>query len=407
MTISVEYPGFSFDVTKRDPKSRARLGVLKTPHGSIQTPNYIFCGTKASVRNMSPRQLREAKTDIILANTYHLMVQPGADLVQKMGGLHKFTGWDGPMMTDSGGFQIFSLGHGTEGTQEIKGSGAGGKGKSLLKITEEGAAFRSYKDGRILSVTPESSIETQVKLGADLIYQFDECTAYHHDQSYTAASMDRSCRWGDRSLAKFAEMDSQNQAVYGIVQGGIFENLRIASAEWTKDRPFFGTAIGGCLGTHKDEMGVIVNCMPHTHPDRPVHMLGIGKVDDVFNFVKLGIDTFDCVIPTRMARHGWALTKGVKDQRLNLRNARFADDPTPLDPDGLLGGLYMAEEFSRAYLHHLIKAGELLAMQIITQYNIAMVNLLMREVRAGLETDTLDQVAQDWLGPDYKSAIRV
>lgn len=388
------YDNFAFNIEHRDPASRARVGTLVTPHGTIETPNYIFCGTKGAIKNLSAHQMREAKTDIILGNTYHLMIQPGADLVHKMGGLHKFNRWDGPMMTDSGGFQIFSMGHGSI-ADEIKGRNQK-RDKSLLEITEEGARFKSYWSGDILNLTPEASIDIQRKLGADLIYQFDECTAYHVDREYTASSMERSHRWGDRSLAEFERGHNGAQALYGIVQGGVYEDLRAASCAYTKDRPFFGTAIGGCLGGSEEEMNEVVSwCAPQIHPDRPVHLLGIGRIRDVFTFVRQGIDTFDCVSPTRIARHGWALQKGGPDDRMNLRNAKFKDDPTPLDAES---DLPYSREYSKAYLHHLLKVGELLALQIIAQHNVSVINRLMREVRAAIRAGTLDDLEKEWLG---------
>jgi len=244
----LKYPNFSFDIKHRDPKSRARIGTLKTPHGEIETPNYIFCGTKAAIKAVAPAQMREAKTDIILANTYHLMLQPGADVIEKMGGLHKFMQWDGPMLTDSGGFQVFSLGEGTM-ANEIKGKNSGKhENKSLLGISEDGCVFRSYVNGEKIKLTPESAMDIQRKLGADLLMQFDECTPYHVTKDYTARSMEMSIRWGDRSLAEFERTDTGAQAVYGIIQGGVYKDLRKTSAEYTKDRDFFGTAVGGCLG---------------------------------------------------------------------------------------------------------------------------------------------------------------
>lgn len=390
-----EYPNFSFEITKRDEKSRARLGTLNTPHGSIQTPNYIFCGTKATVKNVSPCQLKEAKTDIILSNTYHLMLQPGADLVEKMGGLHKFMGWDGPMLTDSGGFQVFSLGEGTM-ANEIKGKNAKGHdNRNLISITEEGCAFRSYIDGRKITLTPESAMDIQRKLGADLLMQFDECTPYHVDKEYTARSMEMSVRWGDRCLTQFSRHDDGAQAVYGIVQGGVYEDLRKYSAEYTKDRPFFGTAIGGCLGGTDEEMHrVVASSVPYIHEDRPVHFLGIGQIKDVFRFVRLGIDTFDCVIPTRLARHGSAYIKGGERETINLKNACYREDHSPLDERVAIPA---SCNFSKAYLHHLIKADELLATQILAQHNIATINMLMREVREAIATDTLDELEREWL----------
>lgn len=396
----LKYPNFGFDITLQRPGQRARLGTLKTPHGTIETPNYIFCGTKAAIKSLSPSQMREAKTDIILANTYHLMLQPGADLIEKMGGLHKFTGWDGPMLTDSGGFQVFSLGEGTM-ANEIKGKKSGGgdgdRNKSLMGITEEGASFRSYVDGRKINLTPEDAMDIQRKLGADLLMQFDECTPYHVDKEYTARSMEMSMRWGDRCLKQFERHDNGAQAVYGIVQGGVHEDLRRASSAYTKDRAFFGTAVGGCLGGTDEEMyNAALWALEGTAQERPVHFLGIGRIKDVFTFVRLGVDTFDCVIPTRLARHGTAFLKGQKGETINLKNARFRDDPEPLD--GRID-LPCSNYFSKAYIHHLLKAGEILGMQLLAQHNVATINMLMREVREAIRNDTLDQLEKEWL-PD-------
>lgn len=393
----MEYPNFSFEVQAKNKNSRARVGVLRTPHGDIPTPNYIFCGTKATVKNVSPCQLKEARTDIILSNTYHLMLQPGADLIEKMGGLHKFMGWDAPMLTDSGGFQVFSLGEGTM-ANEIKGKGnkaMPGK-KNLMEINEEGCVFRSYVDGKKIKLTPEYSMEIQRKLGADLLMQFDECTPYHVDKDYTARSMEMSIRWGDRCLAEFARHNNGAQGLYGIVQGGVYSDLRRISAEYTKDRPFFGTAIGGCLGGTDEEMHTVVAAsVPHIHPSRPVHFLGIGRIRDIFRFVRLGIDTFDCVIPTRLARHGTAFLKGEPKETINLNNAKYREDHTPLDERM---GIPASMNFPKAYIHHLLKADELLATQILAQHNIATINTLMREVRAAIMAGTLDDLEKEWRG---------
>ena len=388
------YQNFSFDITHRDKKTAARIGLLKTPHGTIETPNYIFCGTKATVKGLSPAQLHEAKTDIILSNTYHLMLQPGADLVEKMGGLHKFMQWNGPLLTDSGGFQVFSMGHGSI-TDEIKGRNKGHDNKSLLEITEEGAVFRSYVDGQKINLTPEASMEIQRKLGADLLMQFDECTSYGDSREYTARSMEMSMRWGDRCLTQFDRTDNGAQGLYGIVQGGVHEDLRRVSAEYTKDRPFFGTALGGCLGGTDDEMGGIVGwSMPYIHPNRPVHFLGIGRIRDVFTFVRMGIDTFDCVIPTRLARHGVAFIRGLSGETINLKNAQYREDHTPLDETG---DIPASNGFSKAYIHHLLKSKELLAVQILAQHNVATINRLMREIRQSIKDGKLDKLEKQWL----------
>jgi queuine tRNA-ribosyltransferase len=401
MQGKLTYPNFSFDIHHTDKKSGARLGTLNTPHGSIETPNYIFCGTKATIKGLTPDQVREARTDIILANTYHLMLQPGSKLIAKMGGLHKFMDWHGPMLTDSGGFQVFSLGEGTM-ANEIKGKNAGKhENKSLMEITEEGCVVRSYVDGSKKTLTPESAMDIQRELGADLLMQFDECTPYHVDKDYTARSMEMSMRWGDRCLTQFQRHDNGAQGVYGIVQGGVHSDLRKISAAYTADRPFFGTAVGGCLGGSDAEMETVVGAsLPFADPSRPVHFLGIGQIKDVFRFVRMGVDTFDCVIPTRLARHGNAYVQlakeqGGKGETINLKNARYRDDHTPLDEKN---NIPASCNFSKAYIHHLFKANEMLGMQIVSQHNIATMNRLMREVRAAIKAGTLDALQKEWLG---------
>ncbi len=402
--------GFGFDVIGRDSGSAARTGILTTPHGAVETPNFIFCATKAAIKGLTPLQMRELGAQIILSNTYHLMIQPGADVIEGQNGLHRFTGWDGPMLTDSGGFQIFSMGHGSV-ADEIKGrrnqasGGAGERQASLLNIDEEGATFRSYLDGSKIFLSPEKSIEIQRKLGADLIVQFDECTPFHVDKTYTANSMRLSHRWGDRSLAEFQRGDDGSQQLYGIVQGGVYPDLRRESSEYTRDREFFGTAIGGSLGAHRDQMMEVVSwCMPHLAADRPVHLLGIGGLIDILMAVKLGIDSFDCVAPTRIARHGWALHQGPSEpgNRINLRNARFRDDHRPLDENSdcpISGG------YSRAYLHHLIRAGEPLGPILLSAHNVRTMMRLMQEIRRAIPNGGLDAVASAWLAePSGKQA---
>jgi queuine tRNA-ribosyltransferase len=392
------YPNHDFTIEFKDPNSRARIAKLKTPHGTIETPNYIFCGTKAALRCMTSRQAAEAGADIHLVNTYHLVVQPGADIVEKLGGAHGMTGWTGPMMTDSGGFQIFAFGEGTV-ADEIKGRRKQNpKDRLLLDITEEGAVFKSYINGEKFILTPESSIDAQRKIGADLIYCLDECPPYHLDRDYMAKSMEMSHRWEDRSFEEFKRHNNGSQALYGIVQGGVYEDLRRESCDYVSSRDFFGTAIGGSLGVTVDQIydQVVSWCMPFIPEDRPVHLLGIGSFRDVFEGVRMGIDTFDCVTPTRIARHGWALMKGAENERMNLRNGRYRDDPTPLDHTQ---DHYYSQTFSKGYLHHLIKSHEPLAMHILSVHNIATMTRLMREVRHALRDGTLDQLEKEWL-PD-------
>lgn len=397
--MALNYPNFDFEITHVCKNTGARTGLLKTPHGTIETPNYIFCATKAAIKGLSPEMLNEAGTDIILSNTYHLMLQPGADLVEKMGGLHKFMNWDKPLLTDSGGFQVFSLGEGTM-ANEIKGKDKGYENKSLISITEEGCVFKSHIDGQKIKLTPESSMDIQRKLGPDLLMQFDECTPYHVDKDYTARSMEMSMRWGDRCLTQFERHDNGAQGLYGIIQGGVHSDLRRISAEYTKDRPYFGTAVGGCLGGSDKEMETVVAAsLPYAAPDRPVHFLGIGQMKDVFRFVRYGVDTFDCVIPTRLARHGTAFMQGAREQgggaeTINLKNAKYRDDHSPLDERN---GVSASSQYSKAYIHHLFKAGEILGVQLLAQHNVATINRMMREIRHAIKNDALDALQKDWL----------
>ena len=407
-------PGFAFDSAPAPTLDRARLGTLTTPHGQVQTPAFIFCATKAAMKATTIPQVRAADTQFILSNTYHLMLQPGPEVVADHGGLHKFTGWNGPMLTDSGGFQVFSLAHGGV-AQEIKSTRTFEKSAtSVLKITEEGVAFRSHIDGRREMLTPERSFEIQRQLGADIILTFDECTPFHVDRAYTARSLALTHRWTDRSIARYAESfgdyapregSAGMQGLYGISQGGVYDDLRRASAAFLLDRPFFGHAIGGSLGQSKAQMYEVVDFTNAALASpKPVHLLGIGGVEDVFHCVTLGIDTFDCVAPTRMARHGAALVPAAvaegaavkrSEPRLNMRNARFKTDRTPLDPSC---ACETCTTYTRAYIHHLFKADELIGQTLLTIHNIATMNRVMADVRTGIAAGSLDDARRFWLG---------
>ena len=388
------YPNFSFKITKQSAKSKARLAEIHTPHGVVQTPSFIFCATKAAMKGVSADQVKECDTQIILSNTYHLMLQPGAELVEKMGGLHKFMGWDGPMLTDSGGFQIFSLGHGSVAS-EIKGRRHNQRPKTMLKITEKGAQFKSYIDGSKHLLTPEKSIDVQRKLGADIILVLDECTPFHVDHAYTARSMEMSHRWALRSLDEFDRGNDGRQSLYGIIQGGIHPDLRQQSADFVNDNPFFGHAVGGSLGSNKEQMyDVVKMTMDRLRPDRPVHLLGIGGITDIFNGVANGIDTFDCVHPTRLARHGGALVQGHEKEHINLKNVRFKEDPRPIDENC---PCHTCKTVSRSYLHHLLKAKELYVMQAITVHNIAFMNRLLKAIRTAIAEDRLEEERKNWV----------
>jgi len=395
------YKNFEFKIAYQDPNSQARIGILKTPHGDVQTPNFIFCATKAAIKGLTPQQVKECGAQIILSNTYHLMLQPGGDVIEKMGGLQKYTGWNGPMFTDSGGFQIFSLGYGGVAS-EIKGKRNNVRPKTLLKITEEGAKFRSYLNGEIHLLTPEKSIQIQRQLGADLIVVLDECTPFHVDKSYTEKSMHLTHRWAQRSLEEFIRGDNGTQALYGIIQGGVYPDLRKIAAEFVNNERFFGHAIGGSLGATKDQMHEVVGTvMSFLSKDRPVHLLGIGGIKDIFHGVRQGIDTFDCVHPTRLARHGGALIKpsfwqnedGDGKEHISLRNSKFRIDSRPIDE---FCSCFTCKTFSRSYLHHLFKAQELLAMQALTIHNVTFMNELMKDIRASLQEKALDECEKKW-----------
>ncbi|MDR1551756.1 MAG: tRNA guanosine(34) transglycosylase Tgt [Holosporaceae bacterium] len=388
------YRNFGFSVVSSSGKSR--LGIIETPHGRIKTPAFIFCGTKASVKGIFPQMLRDTNTQIILANTYHLFAYPGAECIKKRGGLHKFTGWNGPMLTDSGGFQIFSLGYGSV-ADEIKGRRSGIP--TLMRVEEQGAIFRSYWDGSVLRLTPEKSVEIQRNLGADFMVAFDECTPYHSDKNYTEQSMERSHRWEKRSLDEFIRGNDFSQALYGIVQGGVHFDLRKRSTEFVGEHPFFATAIGGTLGAAKEQMYEVVEMTMNGLDDkRPVHLLGIGGIVDIFKGVELGVDTFDCVHPTRIARHGGALIKppyrnSLQCEHINLRRSRYLEDDNPIELDC---DCFTCKEFSRAYLHYLLKANELLALSAITVHNIRFMNKLMEEIRIGILNKNLHCVRDKW-----------
>lgn len=387
---------FGFEVLSQAAGGRARLGRLSTPHGVIETPAFMFCATRGTLKAAGPEDLELAGAQVMLANTYHLMLRPGSELVERLGGLHAFSGWKGPIFTDSGGFQVFSLGHGSV-ADEVKGRRTRPEGrKLLLRITEHGAVFKSYVDGAQVVLTPERAIEVQRQLGSDLVAVLDECTPYHVDRDYTEKSMEMTHRWAERCLVEFDRGDSGRQALYGIVQGGVHTDLRQRSAEFVSSRPFFGHAIGGSLGAAKDQMYDVVELtQAHLSPVRPVHLLGIGGVDDIFHGVERGIDTFDCVAPTRMARHGWALSGSEPLWRLNMTNARFREDESPLEADC---DCRACRRHSRAFLHYLFKAGELQAMHLVTIHNLHFMTRLMAKVRAALAAGRFAELKREWLG---------
>jgi len=390
---------FNFTIHHRTKNNQARCATLLTPHGTVETPAFIFCATKASIKSVSPDDMRASDTQFILANTYHLMIQPGSETVAKLGGLHKFMGWDGPMLTDSGGFQIFSLGHGSI-ADEIKGK-RNNTSKTLLKITEDGALFKSYLDGKMHLLTPERAMEIQRNLGADIVLVLDECTPFHVNKDYTKQSMDRSHRWAVRSLKEFNSKNNGMQSLYGIVQGGIYEDLRSESCNTINELPFFGQAIGGSLGATKQQMYDVVGfTKDKLNPEKPTHLLGIGGISDIFSGVSQGIDTFDCVHPTRVARHGGALVRppnqleGQHKSHINLFNSTFKLDNKPIESDC---PCLTCKKYSRGYLNHLLKAREMLGYQLITIHNVTFMNRLMSSIRQAIKDDCLAIEQNRWL----------
>ena len=394
---------FSWKIDKQLKKNFARTGTISTPHGTIKTPAFIFCATKGALKSFSTSDAKKNNTQIILSNTYHLMLQPGGEIIAKHGGLHKFIGWNGPMLTDSGGFQIFSLGHGSV-ADEIKGRKSNfKKNKTLININEEGAIFKSYIDGSNLLLSPEKSIQIQRDLGADLIVVFDECTPFNVDKNYTSESMLRSHRWAERSINYFnsnLKYDSKagssgSQEIYGIIQGGIYKDLREESIYFNQQKiDTFGIAIGGSLGSNKNEMQEVVSfTASRLEKSKPVHLLGIGEPVDIWEFVEHGIDTFDCVSPTRLARHGSALVKG-KRNKINLKNKKFKENFYPID---ISCNCYTCKNFTLSYLHHLFVSNEILALQLVTNHNIYFMNELMETIRYSINNNLFEEVKKEWL----------
>lgn len=391
---------FNFEFNRSSSTCNARVGKITTPHGIIQTPSFIFCATKASIKGLTMSQVESEGTQIILSNTYHLMLQPGGELISKMGGIHKFMNWHGPMLTDSGGYQIFSLGHGSV-SQEIKGrrqQPTAEFNKSLLKITEEGAIFRSYINGSKQLLTPEKSILIQHQIGADLILVLDECTPYHVTKDYTRKSMEMSHRWAIRSLNEFNRINTGNQQLYGIIQGGVYQDLRDEGIDFVNSHPFFGHAIGGSLGSEKHQMREIVTyTASKLDKNRPIHLLGIGGISDIFAGVEAGVDTFDCVHPTRLARHGGALTTcrdHTDKEHINLKNSKYRFDSMPIEE---VCDCYTCKNYTRGYLHHLIKAKEMVALSLITIHNVRFMNRLFAAIRLGISQDNLPKIKAEWL----------
>ena len=384
---------FKFTINTKSKDTRARVGTLITPHGKIETPAFIFCATKAAIKGLPGHLLKELGTQIILSNTYHLMLKPGSKYIEEMGGLQEFTAWRGPMLTDSGGFQIFSLGYGGF-EAEIKRAVTHYKSPHF-KLSEDGATFQSYYDGSKFFLTPEKSIQIQRELGADLILVLDECIPYNDDKLGTETSMILSHKWAERSLKEFQKHDEGKQKLYGIIHGGIFPDLRKESAQFANTQPYFGYAIGGTLGRSKEQMYEIVDASTYyLNPKKPVHLLGIGSIRDIFTNIHFGIDTFDCVHPTRIARHGSALVKKSLKESINLRNHGYKQDLNPIENDCLCP---TCQKYTRGYLHHLLMAREPLVATLLTIHNIYFMNKMMEDIRYGIQSNTLKAVEEKYL----------
>ncbi|MDP8257660.1 MAG: tRNA guanosine(34) transglycosylase Tgt [Candidatus Alcyoniella australis] len=356
---------FKFELLGRDKAGRARRGRVATRHGTFETPAFMPVGTQGTVKALAPDDLRATGSQIVLSNTYHLMIRPGAQAVHDQGGLASFMGWHGPTLTDSGGFQVFSL-------------------AELCRIDENGARFQSHLDGTRLELTPESAMEIQRLIGADIVMAFDECTPYPSTQDYSRQSMERTLRWAKRCKDAFR---GEGQALFGIVQGGMFEQLRCQSAAATVEIGFDGYAVGGLsVGETKPMMLQMLRTVEPLLPvDRPRYVMGVGTPDDLIDLVAEGFDMFDCVMPTRNARNGCLFTS---QGRLQIKNARFRDDHAPLDPQC---DCYTCRNFSRAYLRHLFVTNELLAHRLLSLHNVTFYQQLMQGMRSALDNEVFSE----------------
>lgn len=425
---------FHFKILHKDSKSRARLAELQTPHGVIQTPTFVPVGTQASVKGLTPQEVKEIGAQVVLANTYHLYMRGAVPVIEKMGGLGKFMGWNGPTMTDSGGYQVFSLGS----AQQVEGKEKLGKfsksnatekprphpnpllkGEGIIreeinptieearlgqrreqtirpaKIDDEGVTFYSHLNGDEYRLDPKSSIRIQEQLGADLIVCFDdhESPLWNYDQ--TKFSLERTNRWSMESLQAHKRKD---QLMYGVIHGGLFEDLRKASAQFI-DKHFHAIAIGGSYTTKEILYQVIDWTMPLVFEDKPRHLLGIAEITDLFEAVERGMDFFDCAAPTRRARHGSIyispFSQAEQNFTLQITNGRFYDDKKPLDP---MCQCYTCQHFTRAYIHHLFKTRELLAFRLATYHNVYFVTKLMEQMREAIGEGRFTDMKKKWLG---------
>ncbi|MCR3956574.1 MAG: tRNA guanosine(34) transglycosylase Tgt [Gudongella sp.] len=360
-----------YELIKKSTETKARLGKITTPHGEIETPIFMPVGTRATVKTMTPEEVKGLGAQIILSNTYHLYLKPGHELIREAGGLHKFMNWDGPILTDSGGFQVFSLG-------------------DLRKIKEEGVEFRSHIDGSKHFISPETAIDIQNALGSDIMMCFDECVSYPADYEYTKQSMERTTRWAQRCRDHHRDWDKQG--IFGIVQGGMYRDLREQSVKDLLEMDFSGYAIGGL--SVGEPMETMCEVLDYTAPllpeDKPRYLMGVGTPDYLFEAVIRGVDMADCVLPTRIARNGTAMTTKGK---VVIRNAKYSKDLSPLDPDC---DCYTCKNYSRAYIRHLFNVNEILALRLTTIHNLRFLIRTMERIREAIRNDNLLEYREEF-----------
>lgn len=417
---------FSFTVLREDKNSCARTGIISTPHGVIHTPAFVPVGTQATVKSMTPDDLLAVGVELFFVNTYHVYLKPGTSVIKKFGGLHEFMNWRYPLITDSGGFQIFSLGSKRFVKTAITQVAIPDRKKFVLKdvqnvsnqkminrdeykpigqlvaIDNEGVTFTSHWDGSRHRFTPNDSIDIQHLCGADILMAFDECPPYPASHAYAKDALERTHNWARLSLLRHQAEKKSSQALYGVVQGSVYEDLRRQSAEFIGELPFAGVAIGGvAVGESKEEMRRVCDwVVPLLPSHKPRHLLGVGEIDDIFDIVERGIDTFDCVMPTRLARMGHVLVNAtannarVKNWTIDLSKKSYAEDKSPIDPTC---GCYACANFSRAYLHHLFRVRELLSYRLATIHNLYFVISITKDIRQAIEEGSFLELKRKWL----------
>lgn len=417
----MNHDSFKFIIQYQDKKTKARVGEIITPHGIIETPAFVPVGTQATVKGLTPQDLKEIGAEILFGNTYHLHLRPGEDLVEELGGLGRFMGWEKPTMTDSGGFQVFSLARGKLHTFNAD------EEPVLVKITNDGVTFRSHIDGSLHEFTPEESIRIQQKLGADIILAFDECAPHPSTYEYTKQAMERTHEWALRCLKAFSFSPSEesrslprhlgggrlslrshdssevnnSQALYGIVQGGVYEDLRKVSAKFISSQDFDGIAIGGVsVGESKKQMRDVLDWVyPFLPEEKPRHLLGIGEIDDIFDAVDKGMDTFDCVIPTRFGRYGIVFVsppEGLAKNkfRIAISKSIYAKDQGPLSKECKC---YVCKNFTRGYINHLFRVQELLAYRLASYHNMYFIVNLVKQIRESILEERFSELKKEWL----------